>query len=116
MIHRAFNRLLTLSVLLLAQHSHAEVPSDERQRQLLNLLAQDCGSCHGMTLQGGLGPALLPGNLSGKPDALLVETILNGRSGTAMPPWKSFLTQDEAVWLVGHLKQGPGSAGPSTPP
>ena len=33
-------------------------PSPERQKELVRLVRQDCGSCHGMTLNGGLGPAL----------------------------------------------------------
>jgi cytochrome c55X len=77
-----------------------------RQTQLKYLLAQDCGSCHGMTRKGGLGPALLPNNLEGKPDQLLVATILDGRSGTAMPPWRGQLTEAEAAWLVQQLRRG----------
>lgn len=77
-----------------------------RQAQLKYLLQQDCGSCHGMTLKGGLGPALLPDILKDKPDALLVATILDGRAGTAMPPWRSQLTEAEAEWLVEQLREG----------
>ncbi len=86
----------------------ADDPSidSRRQAELQYLLAQDCGSCHGMTRKGGLGPALLPNNLEGKPDALLVATILDGRTGTAMPPWRGLLTEAEAVWLVQQLRQG----------
>lgn len=80
--------------------------SAERQTELMYLLKQDCGSCHGMTLKGGLGPALLPENLQGKPKELLVTTILEGRSGTAMPPWKAMLTQTEAEWITLQLQQG----------
>jgi cytochrome c55X len=80
--------------------------STERQSELMYLLKQDCGSCHGMTLKGGLGPALLPDTLSGKPRELLVTTILEGRTGTAMPPWKTMLTQDEAEWISVQLQQG----------
>ena len=82
----------------------AEEPSSERQNTLRNLLRQDCGACHGLTLKGGMGPALLPENLAGKPDAFLVETILNGRKGTAMPPWQPFINAEEALWLVGILR------------
>lgn len=57
-----------------------------------------------MTLKGGLGPALLPTNLQGKPDALLTATILDGRAGTAMPPWRNLLSIDEARWLVQQLR------------
>ena len=81
-------------------------PSGARQVELRHLLIQDCGSCHGMTLKGGLGPALLPEMLAGKPDALLVNTILLGRPGTAMPPWQDLLSEEDAVWLVEQLRAG----------
>ena len=80
-----------------------EIPA-ERQTVLRDLLKQDCGACHGLTLKGGMGPPLLPETLTGKADELLVDTILNGRKGTAMPPWRPFMTPDEALWLVGELK------------
>jgi len=73
---------------------------------LIQFLKQDCGSCHGMTLQGGLGPALLPESLAEKPDDVLITTIHKGRPGTAMPPWDSFLSRDEAAWLVAQLRAG----------
>ena len=84
--------------------------SPQRQAQLTHLLRQDCGSCHGMTLKGGLGSPLLPANLAGKPDELLVDTILNGRPDTAMPPWHTQLSRDEALWLIGQLRKGVGDA------
>lgn len=71
---------------------------------LRNLLKHDCGACHGLTLKGGLGPALLPENLQDKPDDLLVTTLLDGRKGTAMPPWRPFMNADEALWLIGVLR------------
>ena len=83
----------------------AAEPSPERQAVLRNLLKNECGACHGLTLQGGMGPALLPESLAGKPDELLVSTILNGRKGTAMPPWYTFFYHDEALWLVGVLRK-----------
>jgi cytochrome c55X len=93
---------------LLVSASHLAMAdiSTERQTELMYLLKQDCGSCHGMTLKGGLGPSLLPESLNGKPKVLLVTTILEGRTGTAMPPWKAMLTQDEAEWITVQLLQG----------
>lgn len=76
----------------------------QRQQQLQELLKNDCGACHGLTLKGGMGPALLPENLANKPDEFLINTILNGRKGTAMPPWNTFINSDEAAWLVKQLK------------
>ena len=99
---------------MFAQAVLADGPTPERQRALLELLHQDCGSCHGMTLQGGLGPALLPSALENKSAAVLTATILQGRPGTAMPPWSSLLTQQEAEWLVTQLKQ-PASTRNVTP-
>ena len=92
-------------LLLLPPLASADISAD-RQTELLYLLKQDCGSCHGMTLKGGLGPALLPNALQGKPKELLVLTIMEGRSGTAMPPWKAMLTQAEAEWIAQQLQQG----------
>ncbi|MEF3074972.1 cytochrome c [Methylobacter sp. Wu1] len=79
-------------------------PSTDRQNTLRNMLKHDCGACHGLTLKGGLGPALLPEALAGKSDDFLADTILNGRQGTAMPPWQQFINRDEALWLVKVLR------------
>lgn len=74
--------------------------------ELENMLVQDCGSCHGLKFRGGLGPALLPENLQGKPRDFLIATILEGRPGTAMPPWKAMLSSEEAAWMADRLLDG----------
>lgn len=84
----------------------AAEPPPERQQKLLYLLKQDCGSCHGLTLKGGLGPALLPEALKEKPDDMLVATILHGRPGTPMPPWAFEVSEAEAHWLIRRLREG----------
>jgi cytochrome c55X len=86
----------------------AGAPDAGRQAQLLYLLKHDCGSCHGMTRKGGLGPALLPENLRDRPEELLVNTILDGRPGTPMPPWRGELSDADARWLVEALNRGEG--------
>jgi cytochrome c55X len=83
-----------------------ESPGLQRQDEIVRLVRQDCGSCHGMTLAGGLGPALLPALLRDKPPESLVATILYGRPGTPMPPWSDFLTENEARWIVEKLLKG----------
>ena len=97
---------LCLSALLLGagMATAADAPLPQRQQVLLHLLKQDCGSCHGMSLKGGLGSPLTAASLADKPDESLVATILYGRPGTAMPPWKPFMTEQEAQWLVEILK------------
>lgn len=77
-----------------------------RRSELVTLVRQDCGSCHGLTLKGGLGPALLPQTLQDKPAESLKATILQGRPGTAMPPWRRFLNDAEADWIVTNLQKG----------
>ena len=97
--------LVCLNMTFFVQTGLASEPSPKQQTMLRNLLKNDCGACHGLTLQGGMGPALTPDNLTGKPDEFLVATILKGRKGTAMPPWQPFMSHDEALWLVGILRK-----------
>ena len=104
--------LITLAIIasspaLFAQVASAPAePTLLRQKEIVHLVRQDCGSCHGMTLQGGLGPSLKPEVLRDKPVESLVATIHGGRPGTPMPPWHRFLTEAEAQWIVEQLLQG----------
>ena len=98
--------LAVASPLVAGGTDDAARPATPRQHELLRLLHQDCGSCHGLRLTGGLGPALTPNALRDKPDASLVGTIVAGRRGTPMPPWRPFMSEDEARWLVQRLKEG----------
>jgi cytochrome c55X len=91
---------------LLGALSVAAEPLPDRQRQLVHMVRQDCGSCHGMTLQGGLGTPLTPDALRDKPVESLVATIYSGRPGTPMPPWHRFLSEAEAQWIVEKLQSG----------
>ncbi len=89
-----------------SQAAMAGEPNATRQRELSRLLVHECGACHGMQLRGGLGPALTSGALKDKPSESLVATILSGRAGTAMPPWRRFLSEDDAQWLAAKLVEG----------
>ena len=81
-------------------------PSSAREGELIHLIRQDCGSCHGMTLKGGLGAPLLPEALAGKDDDALAAIILDGLHGTPMPPWRPLLSEGEAMWIARKLKEG----------
>ena len=94
--------LLTMIALLLPARAAAQQPRDK----LVSLVRQDCGSCHGLTLKGGLGPALLPPNLAGKSVEGLAAIILDGVPGTPMPPWRGELSPEDARWIAQKLKEG----------
>ena len=58
-----------------------------------------------MRLEGGLGPALVAKRFTDWNIDQLALTILYGRPGTPMPPWRPFLTDGEAYWLATRLKK-----------
>ena len=81
-------------------------PDSARKEELRYLLEQDCGSCHGLTRKGGLGSPLLPENVADSSDQDMLEIILEGIPGTAMPPWKYLLSEDDAMWLIQLIRKG----------
>lgn len=81
-------------------------PSPARVKQLVHLVRQDCGACHGLTLKGGLGPALTAETLHDKAADSLTATILSGRNGTPMPPFRGIVSDSEAAWIVRQLQAG----------
>ena len=103
MLERAVPFLIAVALLPATVHGE---PAPDRQAELMHRLKHDCGSCHGMTLKGGLGPALLPAQLAERSDEELVEVILDGRPGTPMPPWDFEIHRTEAAWLVQQLRKG----------
>jgi cytochrome c55X len=98
--------LLALPLFAVFALPAASEPAPARQAELLHLLRNDCGACHGLTRQGGLGPPLTAPALAGKGDDVLAATIVHGRAGTPMPPWVALVAEDEARWLVSRLRQG----------
>lgn len=99
-------RLMVAALMMTQVAQAAADPVPLRQQELIRMVRQDCGSCHGMTLKGGLGSPLLPDSLREKPPSSLVATVVHGRPGTAMPPWKSILAEGEAEWIVAQLVNG----------
>ncbi len=70
------------------------------------LYAGYCTACHGKNRQGvsGLGPPLIPESLAALSYTEIRDIILNGRSNTAMPSFKSTLSQEEIDALVQFVK------------
>ncbi len=100
---------LALSLTCGAPALAADAPTAERAQALQNLLIQDCGSCHGLKMRGGLGPALLPDQLTSRSPEYLTTIILHGKPGSAMPAWRGLLTPVEARWIAQRLLEGPES-------
>lgn len=78
----------------------------ERQQALVHIVRQDCGACHGLQLTGGLGPPLTAQALKDRTVDSIVATTLYGRPGTPMPPWKSMLSDADALWIAQQLRAG----------
>jgi len=93
-----------IALLALTLPCMAEI-SPERAKALEHMVLQDCGSCHGLTMKGGLGLPLTTEALTHAEPEGLALTILDGVPGTAMPPWRPLITEDEALWIAHYLKK-----------
>lgn len=87
-----------------AQASPAPI-TPARAAELQHMVVQDCGSCHGLTMKGGLGKPITPADLAGFDPEGLAAIILDGVPGTAMPPWRPLISEAEALWIAEYLKQ-----------
>ena len=102
----ALSLLFLFCLFPLAPAAMAQPPDEARKAGLTRLVRQDCGSCHGMTLKGGLGKPLLPHDLKEQTVSELADIILDGVPGTPMPGWRGLLSRDEAYWIARQLKSG----------
>lgn len=98
--------LLAAGALLAAAAAPQAQPAQARERELVRMVRQDCGSCHGLRLTGGLGPPLTREALNDKPVDSLAAVIFHGRPGTPMPPWRRLLSEPEAQWIAERLVAG----------
>ncbi len=98
-------RVPTLCVLILTTAAGAARADADRAR-LADLVKQDCGSCHGLTLKGGLGRPLTAQALADFPADVVRDIILDGLPGTPMPPWRPLLTTEQATIIADMLKRG----------
>jgi len=80
--------------------------TEEKRSSLRHLLKQDCGSCHGMRLTGGLGPELTSDTMSKLGAKNIFTVVKYGRPGTAMPPWRAILNDNEIEFIAEQLVVG----------
>ncbi|MBK6741662.1 MAG: cytochrome c [Hydrogenophilales bacterium] len=98
--------LLVCLLAPLAAMAADAAPAPQRQRELVHLVRQECGFCHGLRLTGGLGSPLTAAAMKDKPVETMIAVILYGIPGTAMPPWQPFVSEAEATWIVTKLQEG----------
>ena len=103
--HRLWPKAV-LILCLMAPPVAAEQLTPQRKAELRTLVVQDCGSCHGMTLKGGLGSALRPVDLDGVEATTIAQIVLDGVPDKPMPPWRGLLSDSDALWIAHALKTG----------
>ncbi|GAB2719615.1 cytochrome D1 domain-containing protein [Halomonas garicola] len=105
LLRAAFSPLrLALAPLMLAAAAPAFAADDDDTAALYQT---HCASCHGEARLGGIGPALLPGNLSRlKPDAA-AEVIANSRAASQMPAFGETLAVSQIEALAEWLYRPP---------
>ncbi|MEM7498951.1 MAG: cytochrome c [Pseudomonadota bacterium] len=96
-------RSLLLIAALLPAVAPAGASGEDQSAALERLVLQDCGACHGLTLAGGLGPDIRPDALAGTAADALATIILDGLPGTAMPPWRPLISEEDAQWIARYL-------------
>lgn len=77
--------------------------SDSDLKQAESLYKAQCASCHGTERLGGMGPALLPDNLSRLRKNKALKVIANGRAATQMPAFGSVLTPEQQALLGNYI-------------
>lgn len=82
------------------------VLTPDRKSELIHLLKNDCGSCHGITLKGSLGPSLLPQAMAKRSADELRAIILDGVPGTPMPAWRGQFSKADITFLLDLLQHG----------
>ena len=74
----------------------------------------NCATCHGSSLEGGIGPQLnpitkLPGVSNPLDVGYLIDTVTNGKvppgGGTAMPAWKGKISDQDINDVVSYILQ-----------
>jgi len=90
---------------VIAGHASAAEMTPNAAR-LSHLVRQECGSCHGLALTGGLGAPLTPDSLARWDREQVAAIILDGIPGSPMPPWRALLSEADARWIADVLKRG----------
>jgi cytochrome c553/WD40 repeat protein len=91
-------KLIFIAALSLALSTRADSAPDAP-----GLYQQHCASCHGSERMGGLGPALLPGNLERLRASAAQAVITQGRPASQMPAFGAQLSEAELTALTEYI-------------
>ncbi len=100
--------LLSVVVLLVSCNALAD---QAETKNAIELYSENCATCHGVNRLGGMGPALLPGNLKRLRKNKAKDVISNGLPATQMPAYSDALSVDHITALVEYIYTQP-----DTPP
>jgi len=93
-----YNRPLLTAVLLCLMLTHSVFAQEVNK-----LYKDNCAECHNEYRLGGMGPALLPGNLKRLRKKAAVDVITNGRVATQMPAFAEKLSAKDIEALVEYI-------------
>ena len=82
--------------------------ADTSKMDVEKMFEKECQGCHGPNHEGGVGADLRPAKLEKKNAYTLAEVILDGRPGTAMPPFAEKMNQADAQKMVDYLQHFKG--------
>jgi cytochrome c553/DNA-binding beta-propeller fold protein YncE len=97
--------VLILATSLMISASLKASPAPETEA----LYQQHCASCHGADRLGGMGPALLPDNLSRLKKPQAEDAIRNGRDATQMPAFTDILDSESITALADYIYRPPAT-------
>ena len=101
-----FNKLVITATILAAASS--SLLADTSSMDVEKMFVKECQGCHGPNHEGGVGSDLRPSQITKKNSYVLAETILNGRAGTAMPPFANKMNKGDADKMVDYLQHFKG--------
>src|SRR5215469_6051943 len=94
----------------------AEFPAGAQTLPGAQTYSDNCQSCHGNTLAGGVGPSLFAADiLAGHSDDALKEIIKAGVANSEMPSFAGRLSDDEVSQVIAYLRIRGGQLAASPP-
>jgi len=97
------NEWLSLGIILILQAMLPAVGAADGPPDGATLYREHCAECHGGERLGGMGPALVPENLTRLKRPAAARAIADGLPATQMPPFGQTLSQAEITALVEYI-------------